>query len=662
MSINAWKTSFIGLNKPAKVLAGTADSYIPVALWPYANSQDDPYWSGGVNPQFYQWEVTFTVGDRSHGSNLTRTPFSFNAQDIEVGDFVAGAQDGKVLQIMSISAKGNNSLTAVVEDRLRYNTFRDPQGIGLFGAPGTVIFFQINELGFPMLDPVPGEAASDFFTNVMSRFQYMNPLTNYLLEKPAHGFEQGDAICIDNGEFTLSDPDNIGHFIGTVVYPGPGPNQFILRPANGIIDFVPGLPGNVGDYLYPSLNGTGDLTTSDESRRPVMMKIANAVLSSTTGTGIDPVGNDGDIVEINRIQVALYSGNGTYNVEDAVTLINASTGDHKITAYKVGAATETFSQLTALGSAYGVIAGYVPFQATINGVTVIFSTTTSGQATYGDPSVADVNDMVASINAAQVPNIVATSVDGAVKLRNNLGGAIVIVNTVNDANGNGFAGTNSLSSIPSNTPANTTTSALRLVREDGGPMTFRDFAGQFLNNAGVLSGQNGRYALGLNIEQGLRSSATTVVANMVARDALHALVGDQTHVIDDGNGEWAVFIYDGTQWTKVSGERSVAVDARTLNANVTLPGASSVIGTVSEDRRILNVSVTVEDTLVNAPDFSIAVGADTVWQFSQHGSSAVGVYMINTDLVTAARKDVTLSMPSNLLAQTGNITVEVSYV
>jgi len=660
MSINAWKTSFIGLNKPAKVLAGTADSYIPKALWPYANGIDDPYWSGGANPQFYQWEVTFTINDRSHGSNLTRTPFNFNAQDIEVGDFVAGAQDGKVLQIMSISAKGNNSLTAVVEDRLRYNTFRDPQGIGLFGAPGTVIFFQINELGFPMLDPVPGEAASDFFTNVMSRFQYMNPLTNYLLEKPAHGFEQGDAICIDGGEFTLSDPDNIGRFIGTVVYPGPGPNQFILRPANGIIDFVPGLPGVVGDYLYPSLNGTGDLTTSDESRRPVMMKIADAMPSSTTGTGIDPAGNDGDIVEINRSQVTLYSGNGTYNVEDAVALINASTSDHKITAYKVGAATEVFSEMVAQGSAYGVIAGYIPFQATINGTTIVFSTTTSGQATYGDPSVSDVNDMVADINAANVADIVATSVDGIIKLRNNSGGAIVIVNTVNDGNGNGFAGANSLSSIPNNTPANTTTSALRLVREDGGPMTFRDFAGQFLNDAGVLSGQNGRYALGLNIEQGLRSSATTVVANMIARDALHALVGDQTHVIDDGNGEWAVFIYDGTQWIKVSGQRSVAVDAKTIKETVSLPGSTTTIGTISEDRRVLNVSVTVLQALVDAPDFAINVGSDTVWQFSLHGSDKTGTYSIESDLVTSARKDIVVDIPSN--SATGQVRVEVTYI
>jgi hypothetical protein len=663
MSINAWKTSFIGLNKPAKVLAGVAESFTPVSLWPYANATDDPYWSGGTNPQYYRWEVTFTVDDRNHGSNLTRTPFSFNAQDIEVGDFVAGAQDGKVCQIMSISQKGNNTLTAVVEDRLRYNTFRDPTGFGLFGTPGTVIFFQINELGFPMLDPVPGEAAADFFTNVMSRFQYMNPLTNYLLEKTNHGFEQGDSVCIEEGEFALSDPDNIDRFIGTVVYPGPGPDQFILRPANGIIDFVPGLPGNVGDYLYPSLDGSGNLTASDASRRPIYMKIADAITTSTTGTGIDPIGTDGDIVEINRIQIPLFSGNGTYTLDDAVALINAETANHKVTAVKVGAATETASDVAGQGSAYGIVAGYTPFSAEINGVVVNFTTTTSGSAAYGDPTVADANDMVADINAAKITDIIASVVNGSeIKLRHNAGGEISIVNTGTDVNGNNFAGAGSISSLPTSTPANTSTFALRLIREDGGPLTIRDFAGAFLDTAGVMSGQNGRYALGLNIEQGIRTGGITVVADITARDALRALVGDQCHVINDGNGEWATFTFDGNQWTKTGGQRSVAVDARTIKDVITLPSSSATIGTISEDRRILNVSVSVLDTLTDNTDFSISVGAEVIWQFSKHGASSIGTYVVDSDLITSAREDIVVDIPAGVTTPAGTIRVEVTYI
>lgn len=666
MTINAWKTSFIGLNKPAKVLSGTADSFTTVSLWPYANAVDDPYWSGGLNPQYYRWEVTFTVQDRNHGSNLTRTPFSFNAQDIEVGDFVAGALDGKVCQIMSISEKGNNTLTAIVEDRLRYNTFRDPTGFGLFGTPGPVVFFQINELGFPMLDPIPGDAAADFFTNVMSRFQYMNPLTNYLLEKTNHGFEQGDAVCIENGNFVLSNPNSISRFVGTVVYPGPGPDQFILRPANGIIDFVPGLPGAVGDYLYPSLDGSGDLTTSDNSRRPIYMKVADAIVTSTTGTGIDPTGTDGDIVEINRVQITLSSGSGTYGVDDAVTLINAETANHKVTAVKVGAATEVVSDVAGQGSAYGIVAGYVPFSITINGETVNFTTTTSGSAAYGDPTVADANDMVADINAAKVTDIVASVVNGSeIKIRNNAGSAITIVNVGTDLNGNNFAGASSVSSLPTNTPANTTTSALRLIRLDGGPLTIRDFAGQFLDTAGVISGQNGRYALGLNIEQGLRSSATTVVADITGRDALNALVGDQCYVIDAGNGEWATFTYDGTNWTKVGGQRSVATDARTLVLDVNLNSTTGTqtIGYITADRTIISVRILV--TTACPADAEVTVGTITntsaLTEARDSVLSQIGQYTTNPDYRTTDYTEVVANI-TNPTPGAGQFTVILTYV
>ena len=667
MTINAWKTSFIGLNKPAKVLSGTADSVESLSLWPYANGADDPYWSGGANPRYYRWQVSFTVSEKTHGSNLTRTPFKFDAQDIEVGDFVAGASDGKVLQITSVISKTNSEVVAIVEDRLRYNTFRDPAGFGLFSTPGPVIFFQINELGFPMLDPLPGEAAADFFTNVMSRFQYMNPLTNYLLEKTTHGFEQGDAICIEDGSFALSNAENIGRFIGTVVYPGPGPNQFILRPANGIIDFVPGLPGDVGDYLYPSLDGTGDLTTNDNSRRPIYMKIADAIVTSTTGIGIDPIGNDGDVVEVNRVQITLASGSGTYTVEDAVTLINQETQTHNVTAVKVGAATEVVSDIAGQGSAYGIVAGYTPFSITINGETVNFTTTTSGSAAYGDPTVADANDMVSDINAAKIADIVASVVNGSeIKLRNNAGGAITIVNVSADLNGNNFAGATSVTSLPANTPANTTTFALRLIREDGGPLTIRDFAGTFLDTAGVMSGQNGRYALGLNIEQGLRSGGISVVANITARDALNALVGDQSYVIDDGSGEWATFIYDGTNWTKVSGQRSVATDARSLTVTFDLSSITTdtilVLGTISPGRNIKDITIQVTSALPEATYIEVIADSTEILMADEDSVlNQVGQYSTQPDYRTSDYTEITAQLTINN-AGTGVATVILTYV
>ena len=667
MTINSWKTSFVGINKPSKVLSGTADSFTPKSLWAHANGPDDPYWSGGTNPQFYQWTVEFTIEERTHGSNLTRTPFRYDAQDIEVGDFVAGALDGKVCQIMSILEKTNSTVTAVVEDRMRYNTFRDPTGFGLFSTPGPVIFFQINELGFPMLDPVPGTAAADFFTNVMSRFQNMNPLTNYLLEKPSHGFQVGDAICIESGDFVLSDPDNVVKFIGTVLHAGPGPDQFILRPANGIIDFIPGLPGSVGDYIYPSINGTGDLTTDDSSQRPIFLKIANAIETYSIGTGIDPAGVDGDIVEINRVSLTLTgSGSGTYNIDEAVSVINASTADHKITADKVGAANEVVSDTAGQGSGYGIVAGYTPFSITINGTTVNFTTTTSGAPTYGDPSVADHNDMVADINAAGVPDIVASVYNGSeIKIRNNIGGAINIVNVTNDTNGTPFAGPNSVSSIPLSTPANTSTFALRLRRPDGGPMSLRDVSGTFFNDAGVISGQNGRYALGLYIEQGLRSSSTTVVADITARNALYPLIGDQAYVIDDGNGEWALFVWNGAAWQRVGNQRSDATDARTLTLDIDLSTTSGVqsLGYISAGRTVIGAKVLV--TTAGPSDATVTIGTSTnnsaFAEANDSRLSQTGLYTVNPDYRITSYTEVVANV-SRPTPGSGNFTVMITYV
>jgi hypothetical protein len=665
MTINAWKTSFIGLSKPPKVLAATVSSSENMELWPYQLGQDDPYWSGGINPLPYRYRMTFSFSDQGHGSHLTRTPFLYNAQDIEVGDFVAGADDGKVLQIMSIESKSEYSLVAIVEDRLRYNVYKT--GSSIFNVPGNVIFFQINELGLPMLDPLPGTASPTFYPNVMSRFQYMNPLTNYVLVKTAHGFEKGDAVCIEDGEFVLSDADNITKFVGTVIEPGPGPDQFILRPANGIIDFVPGLPGNVGDYIYPSLDGSGDLTTNDASQRPVFMKVAAAIPTFTIGSNLDPVGNDSDVVEINKVQITLSSGNGSYNLDDAIAAINSETTAHKLTADKVNGVTSATSNIANLGSAYGVIAGYVPFSAEINGIVVNFTTTTSGSVSFGDTAVSDANDMAFDINQAAIPNITAAVLGtGELIITNAVGGAITVVNLTNDINNNPWAGANSLSSIELSTPANTTNFVLRLTRADGGPMTIRDVQGQFFNDAGVISGQNGRYALGLYIEQGLRSSKTTMVANIAARDALYPLPGDQAHVIDAGNGEWAIYLFDGATWSKIANQRSESTDARTLILDIDLDnypnGGTETIGYISADRTIISTRVLVTSAATTAlVTVGTSVNSLELMETRDSVLSKTGQYSVESNYRTTGYTEIIANI-SNPDQDSGQFTIILTYV
>lgn len=666
--IRSWKTSFKGLYKPPKVIVAYAQSTQIVEYWPYAASTDDPYWSGGTSPVAYRYRVTFQFMETQHGSHITRTPFRFNGNDVEVGDFVAGAEEGKVLQVISIVSKDDNYVTAVLEDKLRYNVYKT--GTSLFNVPGNVIFFTVNELGMPIIDPLPNIVSGAFYANVMGRFQYLNPLTNFVVEQPGHTFEKGDAVCIENEEFVKSTPDNINFFVGTVVEPGPGPDQFILKPANGIIDFVPALPGNVGDYIYPNVDGSGDLTTDDSSQRPIFMKISDSIPTYTIGTGIGITGIDGDIVEINRKRITLSFGSGTYTLDQAITAINSFTSEHKITASKVPAPSLVVSNISGVGSAYGVIAGYKPFSASINGVTVNFTTTAQGSIVFSDPNVSNVDDMAVDINAADIPNIVASvDPDGDLVITNEIGGEIVIVNITNDTNNKPFAGPNSISSLDFYTPGNSgVNSVLQLRREDGGPMTLRDYQGNFFANSGVVSGQNGQYALGLQIEQGLRSSTTTVVPTIAARNALYPLVGDQAYVLDDGNGEWALYVWDGSQWVGIATERSNANDARTITASFDLSGIASTgdtqqsLGYVTAGRTISEVVVLITSVCPVGSTIKVGTMATPDLLFAEQDARLyeTGSYSTDPEYQTSSYIEIFATLTQTQLG-TGEVTVIVNY-
>jgi hypothetical protein len=203
------------------------------------------------------------------------------------------------------------------------------------------------------------------------------------------------------------------------------------------------------------------------------------------------------------------------------------------------------------------------------------------------------------------------------------------------------------------------------MRLDGGPLTIRDFAGQFLDTAGVISGQNGRYALGLNIEQGIRSSGTTVVADMVARDALNALVGDQCYVIDAGNGEWATFTYNGQQWTKVGGERSVATDARTLVLDVDLSTTSGTqsIGFITADRTVISVRVLVTTPASSDAEVTVGTSSNTSAFLESRDAvlSEIGQYTTNPDYRTTAYTEVVAEI-TNPSQSAGEFTVILTYV
>ena len=658
----AYKTNFIDVNKPAKVLSCTTDSISNNAQWPHNDGLGDKWWSSGTNPKYYRWNVTVTVTAQSHGSHLTRKDFEYNGLDVQVGDWIAEATTGICCRIISISAKSTTSVTMVVEDWLRYNTFRSTSGNGIFST-GPSVIFQLNENGHPMIDPVPASiTSSTFYQNINSRFQYLNPQMHYVLDQTSHGFSVGDVISITASGFAKTTTASANKTIGTVTNPGPGPNQFMMRPNTRIIDFNPAIPGSVGDFIYTDNSTAGGLTTNSSSGKVQFLKIADAVPSSITGTQVDPTTTASDVLEINETAVTFTGGNLTQTISD----INGGTSTHGVTASSSPSPSTATTATESL--AYGLVGIYPGGSITINGTAVTFSTTTSGQATYGI-AVGIADDIIADVNAAGPTNITASKSGTNVVLTNSSGGAITIVNTGNDGQGNPVAGASSGTGWPLSTGASSG-AFIKLTRTDGGEILLDETTGTPLNDLGIYSVHNGRPPLAVTVEQGIVAGGggTTVVSDITARNALSATVGDTVFVIDTGNGEYGFFVYSGGQWQLLADEDSANTDANTLSATVTQAGGSgtTAVGTVSDGSRVTLVSIEVTQAFDDA-NATLTVGdsgdADRLVTNNDIDLTSTGTYAIQPAYQYTTGSDATINAYLNIGSSSqGSAKVLVSYM
>ena len=656
----AYKTNYIDINKPAKVLSLSISSITGSAQWPHNDGEGDKWYSSGTNPKYYQWEVTATVTAQAHGSHLTRKDFEYNGLDIQVGDWVAGATTGTCCKIVSISAKTSSSVTMIVEDWLRYNTFRSSIGSGIFGT-GPAVVFQINENGHPMLDPVPTSITSnDFYLNINSRFQYLNPQLHYVLDKTAHGFATGDLVSCGASGFAKTNSSTTTKVIGTVTNTV-GANQFMLRPNTRIVDFLPEIPGSVGDFIYANTLSPGGLTTTSTSGKIQFLKIADPIASSVTGSVVNPTVTSGHVLEINETAVTLTSTTLAQTILD----INALTSTHGVTAST--APTPTTATTGALSLVYGLVGVYPGGVITINGTTVTFLTTTAGQATYG-VAVGIAQDIADDVNAAGVTNITASVSGSNVVLTESTGGSITIVNVTNDGSGNPVAGANSGTGWNLSTSASTG-SSLKLTRTDGGEILLDELTGTPLTSLGIFSVHNGRPPLAVTVEQGIRTSGgTAVVANNFALNALSAQTGDTAYVIDSGNGEWKFMIYNGTSWIQLSDEDSADVDANTITATVTQAGGTgnTTIGTVSNNSRVTLVSVEVI-TPFDDTNATLTVGDlgdnDRLVTNDEIDISSTGTYAVQPAYQYTSGSDTDIVAYLNIGSSTqGEVKILVSYM
>lgn len=102
-----------------------------------------------------------------------------------------------------------------------------------------------------------------------------------------------------------------------------------------------------------------------------------------------------------------------------------------------------------------------------------------------------------------------------------------------------------------------------------------------------------------------------IVPDIAARDEIDPVAGLQAFVEDRGNGQWALYIYDGDQWIEVSNQRSSESEAKTLTVDLRFDDPSQILaGAVANNSRITIITVTVSQAF--ATDSVLNIGDEDI--------------------------------------------------
>ena len=658
--------SSINRYRPSKVLAATVNTSVELESWWYDDGLNDPWWRGasgaGTNAgRPTKFRVTMSITASSHSSHLTREKYVYNGLDINVGLWLTSIDSPKALKIIKIESKTTTTVTCIIEDIDRYNTFRDTGGNGnaMFSVPGSVVVFELGDDGLPVLDPILSTMTNmNIFDQVIGRFRVFNPNKRMGFAETNHGFYEGEMLKVTSAGWERATSADL-YPVGVVVDTGPGPNNFYITPTTKLITNLENVPGSRGDLIYQDATTPGHLTiTPGTSTKTVFLKVTDAVTCRVTGSVASPSTSLNNILIINKVDIIFTSGTGT--VSNVIADINAKTADHGVTASLVSVATVVTGSASP---AYTDVSGG-DFSYTINGETFTIAQNTVS-ITYPGTLYPGVWDMIRDINEKTFDtNVHAEEVSGALKLTNIVGGSITVGNVAPVTTVGTYQTFTDATGI--STTGAAATDRLGLTRADGGEIIVNDVSGAPTTDLGIYSVDNGAMATLLVIEQDSTASVSShVVANIASRNTLPPLTdGSTAFVQDDGNGEWAQYIYVSSAWVRQADEDSADTDANTMSVSI-LPFSSSntTIGTVSETSRCTGLTVEVLTAFNGAPTLTVGDAGDASRLVSNGDIdlSSAGVYTVTSSYQYTAETDI-VAYYSAGGAGFGSVKIVVSYM
>lgn len=315
-----------------------------------------------TNGRNYRYNAKLTLINPQIHSDATEGNF-YNLTDLNVGDYVSTNGSGKILKIVSISAKAAESATIVAEDELRTNQQQDSSGNSQGYIPSSEgIVFEVKE-GRPILFPYSqySESVVGFIkttaTEIISKFAYLRQDKLLSIEQAgssALGLAVGDIVTWDDTTNAWKLMTATDTAVGIVVEPSnPVPDAFRINPAGDVIEITLPDDGSGNLYYFWDTNNPGKLTqtppTGGVTRAiPMFLKL-----------------------DTNRA-IHFDGANVNDQTDQFVTLGSTQT----ITATKTFDANQTFAQdITVQGSAQIDTNLTVTGDFTVNGTTTTVNTT-----------------------------------------------------------------------------------------------------------------------------------------------------------------------------------------------------------------------------------------------------------------------------------------------
>ena len=494
--------------------------------------------SGTNIPLVYDCTVG-SIDAQAIGSSETRGGGSraYTGLDIKTGDWVTTNSGQVCLQITSITAKSETSISFKAKDvdAFSYKNYNG-NSLGTINV-ASVAFFEVSDSGKPL---IAGEDASAFFGDkvavdlLQSRFAIQEEDERFRVEfsSPQNNVEEGQVVTIDaNGDLVPFGTAGASDFkLGLLVSLSYGNTIAYLKPFNTIIDDFAKpekLTGSKGEFYYASTVTPGDITTnSAQGSDKLYFQFKDAVPTVVTATTVNSATTANDTVIINGVTAV----SGARNIGEIVSDINAGTATHFVTATQPLGETVLKSYDNGLQPANGDIVlvtsvdggGSTQFaEITIsdgnNTASVVFNTSdTTFPGTGGAYLTVSATQMAADINAAcqaASVDITASTEANTFGVNNSTypklvltlgsGSGITITEVAADAAGQTFGnnGANGGATAMPLTVNATTDRTLVLTRADGGDILLTATGtGTFVNSNGIVSSSAGSPALLVMVE------------------------------------------------------------------------------------------------------------------------------------------------------------------